>query len=52
MDKARAALAAHPEMSAAAIGRMIGCSKKTVLNAKCGIPVRRPRRAVDHKRLF
>jgi hypothetical protein len=39
MDKARAALAAHPEMSATAIGRMIGCSKKTVLSAKNGLPV-------------
>jgi hypothetical protein len=46
MDKARAALAAHPEMSVGAISRMVGCSKKTVLNAKNGLPVRRPRRAV------
>ena len=33
MDKARAALLEHPHLSATAIARMIGVSKKTVLNA-------------------
>jgi hypothetical protein len=41
MDRARAALLDHPHLSATAIARMIGVSKKTVLNVKNNNPDRR-----------